>query len=125
VCGCVVVPRLAPHKRACDPCRWMVSGTPFCTSINDLHGELAFLEVRAEDPHTATTATHTDVYTHTHTRTHARTQVWPFSLNNDGFWERKIQGPWGKKRPEALALIRKLVSVCMIRHSKAQARGHA
>jgi SNF2-related domain len=36
--------------------RWMVSGTPLSSSINDLHGELNFL------------------------------RVWPFALQNDGFW---------------------------------------
>ena len=27
--------------------RWMVSGTPLCSSINDLHGELNFLQVKS------------------------------------------------------------------------------
>ena len=37
------------HARACEKlncdCRWMVSGTPLYTSIDDLNGELAFLGV--------------------------------------------------------------------------------
>ena len=39
--------------------RWMVSGTPLFSGVDDLHGELLFLS------------------------------VWPFSLTNDGFWEAK------------------------------------
>ncbi|KAM3572300.1 hypothetical protein VYU27_005687 [Nannochloropsis oceanica] len=75
--------------------RWMVSGTPLFVSIDDLHGELQFLKVS------------------------------PFSLQNDGFWEAKIGQPW-KKRSEgevgqqALILLRLLISVCMMRHSKGQ-----
>ena len=46
--------------------RWMVSGTPFINSIDDLNGELQFLK------------------------------VWPFSLSDslDGFWQKKIGGPF-------------------------------
>jgi len=98
--------------------RWMVSGTPFYTSIDDLNGELNFLGVQ------------------------------PFCLSDriDGFWERRIKGPWikaGRSRGERSGfyngscvkddddivhgdpsrskdLLDRLLNGVMIRHSKSQ-----
>ncbi|CAM9858108.1 unnamed protein product [Ectocarpus sp. 6 AP-2014] len=70
--------------------RWMVSGTPIAGKIDSLHGELNFL------------------------------QVWPFSLQNDGFWEKKVGEPFEAKDYEALELLRALIRVVMMRHSKSQ-----
>jgi len=70
--------------------RWMVSGTPLHTSTADFHGELNFLK------------------------------IWPFSLQNDGFWERKIQEPFEAKDPSSLPLLHALIDICMMRHSKSQ-----
>ncbi|CAM9847939.1 unnamed protein product, partial [Phaeothamnion confervicola] len=61
--------------------RWMVSGTPLASSINDLHGELAFLG------------------------------VWPFSLQNDGFWEGKVAAPYRSRSEEGLDLLLALLRV--------------
>ncbi|CAM9840418.1 unnamed protein product, partial [Hapterophycus canaliculatus] len=68
----------------------MVSGTPIAGKIDSLHGELNFL------------------------------QVWPFSLQNDGFWEKKVGEPFEAKDQEALELLRALIRVVMMRHSKSQ-----
>ncbi|KAG5182298.1 SNF2 family N-terminal domain-containing protein [Tribonema minus] len=70
--------------------RWMVSGTPLAGSIADLAGELAFL------------------------------RVWPFTLQNDGFWERKVQAPFEGRRRDALPLVHALVEITSMRHSKGQ-----
>ena len=72
--------------------RWMVSGTPLCTKIEDLHGELNFLKII------------------------------PFSLDNkkDGFWELKIGKPFREKNKSALQLLHALLDVVMIRHTKSQ-----
>ncbi|CAM9883365.1 unnamed protein product [Pylaiella littoralis] len=70
--------------------RWMVSGTPIAGKIDSLHGELNFL------------------------------QVWPFSLQNDGFWEKKVSEPFAIKDDGALELLRALIRVVMMRHSKSQ-----
>eukprot|EP00752_Nemacystus_decipiens_P012660 g11214.t1 len=70
--------------------RWMVSGTPITGKIDSLHGELNFL------------------------------QVWPFSLQNDGFWEKKVSEPFAAKDQGALELLRALIGVVMMRHSKSQ-----
>eukprot|EP00466_Bigelowiella_natans_P014167 jgi/Bigna1/43693/e_gw1.82.87.1 len=72
--------------------RWMVSGTPFYTSINDLNGELNFLGVQ------------------------------PFCLNDrvDGFWGRRIAVPWADKDVRARDLLDVLLEGVMIRHSKSQ-----
>ncbi|CAN0064539.1 unnamed protein product [Scytosiphon promiscuus] len=70
--------------------RWMVSGTPIAGKIDSLHGELNFL------------------------------QVWPFSLQNDGFWEKKVGEPFEAKDTEAMELLRALIRVVMMRHSKSQ-----
>lgn len=47
-------------------------------------------------------------------------QVWPFSLQNDGFWEKKVGEPFEERDPEALELLRALIRVVMMRHSKSQ-----
>ncbi|CAM9752136.1 unnamed protein product, partial [Laminaria digitata] len=73
--------------------RWMVSGTPISSSIDSLHGELNFLQ-----------------------------QVWPFSLQNDGFWEKKIGEPFKAKEDASLDLLRALIRVVMMHHSKSQVR---
>ena len=84
------------HARACEKilcdCRWMVSGTPLYTSIDDLNGELAFLGVL------------------------------PFCASDsvDGFWSMCISKPFKRRKPEALALLNCLLSGVMIRHSKSQ-----
>ena len=70
--------------------RWMVSGTPLFSSIDDLHGELQFLAVS------------------------------PFSLAQDGFWETRIANPFKRRTMMSLKLLRLLISVCMMRHSKGQ-----
>jgi hypothetical protein len=72
--------------------RWMVSGTPLCTKIEDLHGELNFLK------------------------------IWPFCLNNskDGFWDLRIGKPFLKKDESALKLLYALLDVVMMRHTKNQ-----
>jgi E3 ubiquitin-protein ligase SHPRH len=66
----------------------MVSGTPLCSTISDLHGELNFL------------------------------QVWPFCLSNakDGFWEAKIGKPFEQRSESALQLLYALMDVVMMRH---------
>jgi hypothetical protein len=68
----------------------MVSGTPFIASLDDLHGELQFL------------------------------QVWPFSLRLDGFWERKVSGPWAQRDPACLPLLHLLLASTTMRHTKSQ-----
>ena len=71
--------------------RWMISGTPLCTGIDDLLGELSFLRVS------------------------------PFSAaHEDGFWGRCIKEPWRRRDPHALAKLDGLLSSIMMRHSKAQ-----
>jgi len=84
------------HARACEKllcdCRWMVSGTPLYTSIDDLNGELAFLGVL------------------------------PFCASDavDGFWNMRISKPFSRRSAEALELLNRLLSGVMIRHSKSQ-----
>lgn len=68
----------------------MVSGTPLIASLDDLHGELQFL------------------------------QVWPFSLRLDGFWERKVRDPWVQRDPACLPLLRLLLAATTMRHTKSQ-----
>ena len=72
--------------------RWMVSGTPFVSKIEDLHGELNFLK------------------------------VWPFSLNNkrDGFWDHKIGKPFADHDEQSLKLLYLLIDNVMMRHTKSQ-----
>lgn len=70
--------------------RWMVSGTPLCSKVEDLHGELNFLK------------------------------VWPFCLQKDGFWESKIGKPFRANDKDALLLLHDLLDVVMMRHSKSQ-----
>jgi hypothetical protein len=72
--------------------RWMVSGTPLCSKVSDLHGELNFLK------------------------------VWPFCLPNsqDGFWELRVDTPWRLKEERALSLLYALLDVVMMRHCKSQ-----
>jgi SNF2 family DNA or RNA helicase len=84
------------HARACEKllcdCRWMVSGTPLYTSIDDLNGELAFLGVL------------------------------PFcaSDQSDGFWSMHVSKPFQRRKPEALQQLNCLLKGIMIRHSKSQ-----
>jgi len=72
--------------------RWMVSGTPLYTSVDDLNGELSFLGVL------------------------------PFCLPDslDGFWGLKIAEPLKRREPEALSLLHTLLDAVMMRHSKSQ-----
>lgn len=72
--------------------RWMISGTPLYTSIDDLNGELNFLSVQ------------------------------PFCLadQQDGFWGRRIKTPWSLRDPSARQLLKVLLKGIMIRHSKGQ-----
>jgi hypothetical protein len=77
--------------------RWMVSGTPLFTGVEDLNGELAFLGVQ------------------------------PFCLhdNVDGFWGRRIQEPLHdtshpEGRLDAHELLNALLGGVMMRHSKSQ-----
>jgi hypothetical protein len=72
--------------------RWMVSGTPLCTKLEDLHGELNFLG------------------------------IWPFCLSNnkDGFWAHKIETPFKKRNESCLPLLYALIDAVMMRHSKSQ-----
>jgi len=72
--------------------RWMVSGTPLCSKVSDLHGELNFLK------------------------------VWPFCLSNsvDGFWDLRVETPWKNQDESALTMLYALVDVVMIRHCKSQ-----
>lgn len=68
--------------------RFLMTGTPFVNSINDLKGQLASLK------------------------------VWPFALEDDGFWERYVSYPFTCGcEVEALPY---LLKVTMMRHSKAQ-----
>lgn len=73
--------------------RWMVSGTPLYTSVDDLNGELAFLGVL------------------------------PFCLPDavDGFWGARIGEPFRRQEQGSLELLRVLLGGVMIRHSKSQA----
>ncbi|KAJ1430449.1 SNF2 family N-terminal domain-containing protein, partial [Ochromonadaceae sp. CCMP2298] len=75
-----------------SPRRWMVSGTPLCTRLSDLHGELKFL------------------------------RVWPFCLPNtqDGFWELRIEKPFYQRSEHCLPLLRALLRGVMMRHAKSQ-----
>lgn len=72
--------------------RWMVSGTPLCTKLEDLHGELNFLG------------------------------IWPFCLSNrqDGFWGHKIETPFEERNESCLPLLYALIDAVMMRHSKSQ-----
>jgi len=72
--------------------RWMVSGTPLHSSVDDLNGELLFLG------------------------------VWPFSFpdSQDGFWEHRIGKPWENKDPESLDLLHSLMGKIAMRHTKSQ-----
>ena len=74
--------------------RWMVSGTPLHTGVDDLNGELAFLG------------------------------VWPFCLSDqtDGFWAHRVGKPWAAKEEEALTLLHALLRGVIVRHTKAQRR---
>lgn len=48
----------------------------------------------------------------------------PTGLQNDGFWERIIGGPFKEHRSrKALELLHLLIGACMMRHSKGQVRG--
>ena len=75
----------------CDH-RWLISGTPMHTGVDDINGELMFLS------------------------------VWPFALANskDGFWNHKITQPLRMRLPAVLPLLRALLSGVALRHSKTQ-----
>lgn len=68
--------------------RFLMTGTPLVTSINDLKGQFACLK------------------------------IWPFSLEEDGFWEAYISYPFslGCDVPQ----LHQMLAHTMIRHSKAQ-----
>jgi hypothetical protein len=68
--------------------RFLMTGTPITNSLNDIAGELAFLK------------------------------IWPFTLENDGFWESRVLLPWQLRRSSLL--IDTLLQSSMIRHTKAQ-----
>lgn len=68
--------------------RFLMTGTPFVNTINDLKGQLAFL------------------------------RVWPFTLEEDGFWETYVAYP--HRLGVNVQLLKTLLEVTMIRHSKAQ-----
>ena len=72
--------------------RWLISGTPMHTGVDDVNGELMFLS------------------------------VWPFALSNatDGFWKEKITKAMNQRQPGALHLLRALLSGVALRHSKSQ-----
>ena len=78
-------------KKLSSDFRWMVSGTPLYTSLDDLNGELNFLGVT------------------------------PFCLNDatDGFWGLRIRQP-EQSRGECINLLHTLLDGIMIRHSKKQ-----
>jgi SNF2 family DNA or RNA helicase len=79
-------------KKLSSDFRWMVSGTPLYTSLDDLNGELNFLGVT------------------------------PFCLNDatDGFWGQRIRRPWDNQDPDSLKLLHTLLDGIMMRHSKSQ-----
>lgn len=71
--------------------RFLMTGTPIVNTINDIKGELAMLK------------------------------VWPFTLDNDGFWERHIFDSF--IRDEPVPLLDHLLKVTMMRHTKGQNLG--
>ena len=77
-------------KRLSCRFRWMISGTPLYSSVNDLNGELQFLGIV------------------------------PFCLDDrvDGFWGMKVKGPFERRDPQALEVVAQLLDRIMIRHSK-------
>ena len=79
-------------KRLASDFRWMVSGTPLYSDLNDLNGELNFLGII------------------------------PFSLDDkwDGFWGLRVSRPFKEKKKEALDLLNVLLDGIMMRHSKSQ-----
>jgi SNF2 family DNA or RNA helicase len=79
-------------ERLTSDMRWMVSGTPLYTGINDLNGELNFL------------------------------QIIPFCLSDDkdGFWGRRIGKPFNRHSVEAVKLVHHLCDGILMRHSKSQ-----
>jgi hypothetical protein len=46
--------------------------------------------------------------------------VWPFSLINDGFWEKKIKNGWDERSEESYYILKSLCCAIMMRHSKQQ-----
>jgi hypothetical protein len=79
-------------ERLSSDMRWMVSGTPFYTSIDDLNGELNFLKII------------------------------PFCLSDDkdGFWGRRVAKPFKRRSVQALHLVHHLCDRILMRHSKSQ-----
>eukprot|EP00178_Gracilaria_changii_P003779 TRINITY_DN1570_c0_g1_i1.p1 TRINITY_DN1570_c0_g1~~TRINITY_DN1570_c0_g1_i1.p1 ORF type:complete len:1239 (+),score=192.08 TRINITY_DN1570_c0_g1_i1:276-3992(+) len=68
--------------------RFLMTGTPVVNSLDDFKGELATLK------------------------------IWPFTLENDGFWEQHILEPM--RRGLDTSLLTSLLDVTMIRHTKGQ-----
>lgn len=68
--------------------RFLMTGTPLVNSINDLKGQLAFLK------------------------------IWPFCLEQDGFWDTFVNYPFRCGCP--IPILKSLLRVIMMRHSRAQ-----
>ncbi|CAN8077091.1 unnamed protein product [Agarophyton chilense] len=68
--------------------RFLMTGTPLVGSLDDFKGELATLK------------------------------IWPFTLHNDGFWEKHILEPMAEEVDTSL--LSSLLDVTMIRHTKGQ-----
>ena len=69
-------------ERLHAPRRWMVSGTPLSTKVDELMGELFFLRVS------------------------------PFGAGeSDGFWDHAVRAPWERKEPVALERLKVLLEV--------------
>jgi len=79
-------------QKLCARARWMISGTPIYTGINDLNGELNFLGVI------------------------------PFALSDkeDGFWGLRVKQPFDERKDSALHNLKLLLDCVMMRHSKKQ-----
>eukprot|EP00038_Savillea_parva_P008091 m.174656 g.174656 ORF g.174656 m.174656 type:complete len:1539 (-) comp13862_c0_seq1:285-4901(-) len=72
--------------------RFMISGTPLYTGIDDLHGELNFLNV----------------------------YPWARDDRIDGFWKLRVKDPFTAGNVESWDLVCTLMRTLFIRHSKAQ-----
>ncbi|KAI0566448.1 Helicase [Gracilaria domingensis] len=68
--------------------RFLMTGTPVVGSLDDFKGELATLK------------------------------IWPFTLENDGFWEKHVLQPM--REEVDTSLLSSLLDVTMIRHTKGQ-----
>lgn len=72
--------------------RFMLSGTPLVSSIEDLHEELHFLGIV------------------------------PFAVKDDKFWKENIGIPWIRQKQKCLSLLRLLMEATCMRHVKSQRR---